>query len=182
MLSRIVKELTAIRAIVALLLALIPIFVAIPQEALALTTADITVNATPAYVEISCNVSTYNFGTVAASSTTDTPSTSYLGITDSSTVQTDQTISVTGATWTGGNPWTHDDLATPGAMTVGLKSNRGGAWGAGDVIVKNAAPDYIYENNAAGNDYAFGLRLLAPTSYTDGVEKTNTVRITAVVG
>ncbi len=110
------------------------------------------------------------------------PATAYFGITDSSSVQTDQTISVTGATWTGGNPWTHSDTATPGDMTVGLKSNRGGTWGVGDVVVKNAAPNYIYENNAAGNDYAFGLGLSAPTNFTDGAEKTNTVRVSAAAG
>lgn len=147
--------------------------------ALAATTADVTVTATGEYIAISDNVVAYDFGTVAASSTTDMP-TSWIGITNTSSVQTDQAISVTGATWTGGIPWTHSDTATAGADTVGLKASKG--TGAFNVVVKNAAPNYIAENQAATTSYDYELELLAPTSYSDGVQKTNTVRITAAAG
>lgn len=147
----------------------------------AATDADVTVTATPEYIAISDNVSAYDFGVVSASSTSNT-STSYVGITNGSSVQTDITISVTGATWTGGVAWTHSDTATPGADTVGLLSNRGGSWGTGDVIVKNASPNYIYENCAALTDFDYGIGLHAPTSFSDGVEKSNTLRVTAAAG
>lgn len=128
--------------------------------------------------EISVLPISYDFG-VVAESTEPYTATDYFTITNNSTMQTDQTISVTSSTWTGGNAFTHSDTATPGADTVGLLSNRGGTWGVSDVIVKFSSPNYIYENCPATTSYDFGIKLLSPTSASDGAEKTNTVRITA---
>lgn len=144
----------------------------------AATTADVTVTATPEYIAITDNVTTYDFGVVAASSTTNS-STTHFGITNTSSVETDMTISVTTSTWSGGVTWTHSDTATPGADTAGLQSQRGGTWGSDVVIVKNTSPNYIYENCPATTDFDYGISLLAPTSYTDAVEKSITLRITA---
>ena len=146
----------------------------------AATTADINVSATPSFVSISCNKATYDFGVIAASSTTNTSGEGgWGGITNLSTVQTDQTISVTTATWgSAGVEWTHSDTATIGEDTAGLKAWDGSAW----VIVKNADPNFIRENLAALTDYTFGLSLLAPSSFTDGVAKSIIVRITAAAG
>lgn len=157
-----------------------PIIQSVP--AFALTTADVDINATPEYVAISVNNTTYSFGTVAASSVNNT-TTAYFYIDNTSTVQTDQTIKVTAASWSGGVTWTHSDTATPGADTAGLKANKGGTWGVGDVIVKAAAAfNNIAENQGATTDYGFGLQLLAPTSFGDGVLKEITVRVTAAAG
>lgn len=147
----------------------------------AATTADVTVNATPEFIAIADNVTTIDFGVVAASSNT-TVDTSYVGITNTSTVQTDQTIAVTTNSWSGGGGWTHSDTATAGADTAGLLANRGGTWGVGDVIVKYNSPNYIYENCVALTNYDYGLELVAPTSFSDGDEKTITVRVTAAAG
>lgn len=140
-----------------------------------------TAEISAAVPDISVSPTTYSFGTVQPSSTTNT-TTSYFTITNSSTIQTDQTISVTTSNWSGGNQWTHSDTATQGADTAGLKSNRGGTWGTGDVIVKYSSPNYIYENCPASTNYSFGLGLWAPTSFSDGVVKTITVRISAAAG
>ena len=120
----------------------------------------------------------YDFG-VVAESTTPYTATDYFTITNDSTMQTDQTISVTTATWSGGVTWTHSDTATAGSDTAGLKSNRGGTWGVSDVIVKYDTPNYIYENCAASTGYDFGLKLISPTAFSDGVEKEIVVRVTA---
>lgn len=162
--------------VLALLLTLMPV-----TPVLAATTADVTVQATPEYISITDNVTTQDFGTVATSSTENT-STSHVGITNVSSVQTDITIAVTAATWAGGVTWTHSDTATPGADTAGLLSNRGGTWGTGDVIVKFASPNYIYENCPALTDFDYGILLMAPTSFGDGVQKSITLRIEAVAG
>lgn len=146
----------------------------------AATTADVTVTATPAYVSIADNATTVDFGIVATSITSNT-STSHIAINNTSTVQTDMTISVTTANWSGGVEWTHSDTATPGADTAGLNSNNS-TWGTGDVIVKYASPNYIYENCPIGVDFTYGLSLVTPTSYTDSAEKTITVRVTAAAG
>ncbi len=168
------------KKLLAILLALVATLAyAIPVSAA--TTADITVTATPAYVAISCDQTTYDFGTVATSATPST-TTSWATITNSSSIQTDQTIGVTSATWAGGVTWTHSDTATPGANTVGMLSNKGGTWGVSDVIVKFSSPNYIAENQAATTNYSFGIKLLAPTSFTDGVQKSNTVRVSAAAG
>jgi hypothetical protein len=142
-------------------------------------TADITVTATPQVISITVNPTSYDFGNVAPS---DTPSTttSYFTIDNNSNVQTDQTIAVTTSTWSGGVTWTHSDSCTPGADTAGMKANKGGTWGTGDVIVKYSSPLYIAGAQAANTDYSFGLKLWAPTSFSDAVEKTITVRVTAV--
>jgi len=152
-----------------LLVGLVPIIAA--------TTADVTVTATFAFVGISANASSYNFGVVAASSTTNTPLT-LVAITNSSTVATNITISVTASTWTGGVAWTHSDTATPGADTVGLKAGKTGG-SVSDVIVKYASPNAIYSNCPASTNFTYGMQLLAPTSGSDGVQKSNTVRLTA---
>ncbi len=168
------------RILISLVLALLLILgTALP--AMAATTADVTVTATPTFIGITVSPTSYDFGTVADSSTTNT-TTTYFTINNTSSVQTDQTISVTGTTWSGGVTWAHSETATPGADTVGLKAQKGGTWGAAAVIVKNGTPNYIAENQAANTNYSFGLSLLAPTSSTDGVQKSVTVRVTAAAG
>ena len=147
---------------------------------LAATDADVDVTYTVEYLDITDNATTVAFGTLATSATPST-ATSYIAITNSSSVQVDATIGVVNATWTGGTAHTHSNTATPGADTTGLKASRG--TGAFDVIVKQAAAwNYIYENAAAGADWTYELKLYVPTSTTDGVEKTNTVRTTIVSG
>lgn len=165
-----------ISLILVLLLVLLPV-----QAVFADTTADVTVTATPEYIAITDNASTIDFGVVAASSTPYTD-TSQVGITNTSTVQTDQTIAVTAETWSGGVTWAHSESAEAGADTAGLEANRGGSWESGDIIVKYASPNYIYENCAALTDYDYGLQLIAPTSFGDGVEKEITVRVSAAAG
>ena len=154
----------------------------VPSTAFAINTADVTVRATPSYISISVDPSIpYDFGVVAESATPST-TTSYWTIDNTSSVQTDQTISVTTATWSGGVTWTHSDTCTPGTDTAGLKANKGGAWETGDVIVKYTSPLFIAEDQAVNTDYSFGLKLWAPTSFGDGVQKQIIVRITAVAG
>ena len=168
------------RILLTVLLVLV-LSLALAVPAMAATTADVDVTATPAYVTISCDQSVYDFGVVAESATPST-TTSWATITNGSTVQTDQTIGVTTATWAGGVTWTHAEDAVPGANTAGLKANRGGTWGVSDIAIKNSSPNYIYENCPLGTGYSFGLKLWTPTSFTDGVEKSITVRVTAAAG
>ena len=134
--------------------------------------------ATPA---ITVSPTFYDFG-VVAESTTPYTSTSYFTIDNTSGMQTDQTIGVTSSSWSGGVTWTHSDTATPGANQAGLLANKEGTWGVGDVIVKYDTPNYIAENQPADTDYSFGLKLIAPTSFGDGVEKAIVVRVSAAAG
>ncbi len=149
-------------------------FVAFASPVLAATTADVSVNATPAYVSITNTPDNYGFGTVAVSTNYST-STTYFTITNGSTINIDIAIS-TNASWAGGNTWTHSDTGTPGAETAALYSTNGTA--AWNIIVKNATPNDLFSSTAdASPDW--GLRLMSPTSFDDGVLKTNTVTLTA---
>ncbi len=146
-------------------------------------TADVTVTATPSYVSITDNATTYDFG-VVSESTNYTTSTALVAITNASSVQTDHTISVTTGNWSGGLMWIHDNTGTKGVYTAGMASNNA-TWGVGDVIVESditGTPNYIYENCPANVSYTYGLKLVAPSSFNDGVQKSIIVRISAVAG
>ena len=53
-------------------------------------------------------------------------------------------------------------------------------WGVNDTVVKYASPNFIYVSCPATTNYDFGLKLIVPTSFSDGAVKSNVVRITAV--
>lgn len=161
-------------------LLVITLLMLIASPIAAATTADVTVTATPEYIAISDNVAAYDFGTVAVSTNYTSPG-AYVGITNPSTVQTDITCSVTTANWSGGTEWTHSNTATAGADTAGMTIERG----AGDVIVESditGTPNYIYENCPATTDFDYSITLVAPSSFSDGTEKTIVLRITAAAG
>jgi hypothetical protein len=161
--------------IIVLTLALLGVL-ASPALAFAATTATVAVNATPAFVTISCNPTSYSFGVVNTSTNYST-TTGYFTITNGSTVTTDVTIACN-ATWAGGTGWTHSDAGTAGADTVALYSSKNtGAW---NIIVKNASPNKISASQSAGGTFQWELRIVTPTSYSDGVIKTNTVTLTSV--
>ncbi len=151
---------------------------------LAATTADVTVTATPSYVAIADNATAYDFG-IVSESTNYTIATNFVAITNSSSVQTDVTIAVTTADWaSAGVAWTYSNTATAGTDIVGLVSNNA-TWGVGDVIVESSitgSPNFIYENLPSGVNFTYALKLVAPSAFTDGVQKSVTVRVTAVSG
>ena len=166
------------RKLLGILLALV--LVMIPATpVLAATTADVTLTATPKFIAIADNVTSYDFGNVAESATPAMP-TAYVGITNTSSIQTDQTISVTTTTWAGGVTWAHSETATPGVDTAGLKASDGD--GLFDIIVKNGTPNDIKTNLAATTDYSYEVKLFAPTAFGDGIQKSITLRITAAEG
>jgi hypothetical protein len=147
--------------------------------AFAATTANVTITATPSFISISVNDTTWDFGTVTAGTTVNTSTTTAFEVNNLCTVITNVSIAVNSTSWVGGTPWTHDDTATPGADTAGLLANKGGTWGTGDVIVKQADPNNIAANQAATTNFTFGLGLQVPTAFTDGTQKTIKVILTA---
>jgi len=155
--------------LIACLLVLIPVGVVG-----AATTADIAINATPAFVSISNSPDNYGFGTVQTSTNYSTAQ-GYFTITNDSTVNIDIAISCN-SSWAGGVTWTHSDAGTPGADTAALYASQD--TNAFDIIVKNASPNNLISNTAEAS-IAWELRLCAPTSFSDGVLKTNTVTLTA---
>ena len=101
--------------------------------AFAATTATVTINATPAYVGISVNNSSYDFSTVVADTDENTPQ-GYFGITNASTVSTDNTVVSDG--WnSSGSAWT---WGAPGENTAQMKASDGD--GAYDVTIDDVTP------------------------------------------
>lgn len=150
-----------------------------PSMAMAATTADVVITASPTYIAITNTPAVYDFGVIVASSTTDTAlGTSQFTANNTGNVASNITILVTAANWTGGTGWIHSNTATAGADTAGLKC---GTWSQAidATIVKTTSMDLI-TNLASANHTKWGLRFYAPTSFGDGVQKTVTVRLTIV--
>ena len=148
-------------------------------------TADITITVTPQVIGIAMKAGngTYDFGAQDVN-TTPSSGTSELCVDNTSNIVTDVTIKVTSSTWEGGDyDWTHSDTCTPGDQIVGLKANKGGTWGVGDVIVKASATfNIIADDQAANTDWELGVKMWVPTAFNGsdtGTEKSNTVRLTA---
>jgi hypothetical protein len=131
------------------------------------------------YPEATVAPTSYNFGIVATSSTTNT-GLDTLTITNTGTVAIDITIS--GTDLTGGTTWTLSDNATAGADIYGLKAGLEG----GDytiIVKKTAAYNTLKSNLAIAGTQKFGLQLLAPTSLSspaDAVQKSGTVTLIVV--
>jgi len=167
------------KTILAILLALA--LVLIPAgSAFAINTADVTVTATPGKISITVFPITKDFGPVAADDVIEGALDEFT-VTNKCSVDTNNTVSVTTATWGGGATWAHSDTCEPAVDTAGLKAHlNAGAWGdAGDVIVKNVGPGTLAAGVVKKTDWKFGLKLYAPTEVSDEILKSIIVRITA---
>ena len=124
---------------------------------------------------ISNSPTSYNFGAINANGTIAT-GLNYFTVTNTSGSAVNITIS--GTDITGGTTWTLSDTATPGANTIGMQAGLSG--GAYNINVKKTAPFNTLKSNLAANaNQSWGLQLLAPTSYSDNVQKAGTITLTA---
>lgn len=168
------KGLSRIIAIaLVLVLGLLSSFIPIGQAVRAATSAQVTVTATGAYVSFTANASAYNFGTVAAGSTTNS-SGEYIAFTNGSTVSTNTSVRMLAAAWTGG--WTHSDSAA-GADTAAMKANSSNttAWSSSVFVKFNTAYNEIAQGVGVGATICTGLSLLAPLTLSNGNTCNNTV-------
>lgn len=142
------------------------------------TTTDVVITWTPEYISISVDDPTWAVGAQATSAEVATAINAHV-IDNTSSVNIDVSIKVIGD-WTGGGGSTAADDGAAGANTVGLKSGLDDLDDLFDVIVKKtAAFNNITTNQTANTDFNFGLKIYIPTSFIDGTERTNTVRLTA---
>lgn len=173
------------RILVAILLALMLMVVPVsPVFALDPWEDEVEVTATPEYISIEVIDPTpaeYDFGPVATSATPYT-TINFFTVDNTSSVVTDVKIYVTGD-WTGGSGWTHADDGNPGDKIAGLYAGKDDEDDLFDVIVKKSVEyNLIADDQEANTDWYFGLKLYAPTIFYDGVEKVNTVKLTASKG
>lgn len=118
---------------------------------------------------------TIGFGVLTASATSTT-GLDHLTVTNNSVFAVD--ISIKATDMTGGNAWTLSDTATPGEDIVGLKAGLSG--GDYTIVVKKNAPYNDLVSGLAGETTQdWGLKIYAPTAFTDGVEKSGTITLTA---
>jgi hypothetical protein len=125
--------------------------------------------------DISNSPNNNNFGVLSESSITATGLTHFT-ITNNSA--SDVNITIGGTDMTGGITWELSDTATPGTNRYGLKA--GLELGSYNITVKETGPfNTLVSGLAASGTQKWGLQLLAPTSFTDGLEKSGTVTLTA---
>lgn len=133
--------------------------------AMALTSVQVTLNATPSFVSIAINNTSWNFGNVSAGVDKAT-GTGYFGVTDTSSVQTTNTIQCTtvwAASTPGGSVWTY---GAPAADTAQLKASDGG--GAFGVTVPSGSAPTLHTTPTGNSNWVFELQLDAPSSITHG--------------
>lgn len=153
--------------------------------AFALTTQDVTVTATPAYVSISNAPTSWAAGVISASVNVNTGN-NYFTITNTSSVVIDISFYVS-ANWSGTSSWTY---GAPGANTARLdvSSANGGAGGSGGVGTYDKTLTYgvgaavlVCDNVSTVTSPKWEMQLQAPTSITFGAAQSANVTMTAVL-
>jgi hypothetical protein len=162
---------TLIALLLAVALTVIPV-----GSALAASTQDVTITATPTFISITNDSATgnnYNFGVVAESGTPGTGET-YFTITNDSTVDIDIDIQCDG--WEGGSDdWAY---ASPIGADQGYLDASDGAGGY-DILVQDGTDTELFDTVATTTDPQWGLELNAPSSFTFGNTQQTTVTLTA---
>lgn len=145
----------------------------IPFAVRAATTQNVTITATPSYISISNAPTTWAIGAIAASATSATAA-EYFVITNTSSIAIN--VSIWSGNFTGGAGWTLAADGAPASMVVGIYAGTvSGTW---DKVV-SASPGQVLKSIAASVNQSWHMKLFAPTVYTDGVEKTGTVTLSA---
>lgn len=164
------------RYLVSILLALVLSGIT-PIVVCAATTSTITVTfTTQSLVAGATTPNSWTAGLIADNGSAAT-ATGYFSTDNTSNCPTDWTIGVTGATWTGGTPYDHNDSGSPGAAAVAMKASPN--TGAFDITVKNAAThNDLTTDIAANTDVLWEAKLWAPTSGSNLTEKNNSIVLT----
>ncbi len=140
-------------------------------------TWDFTTAAAPSIIN---DPTSFAFGTLAEGGTYETTgglTTAYFTVTNNSAYAVNITIG--GTDMTGGNTWTLSNDGTAGNMIYGL--NAGLQGGSYSVVVRRDAAynELVGSLGGGGGTQDWGLQLLAPTTFTDGVSKSGMVTLTA---
>lgn len=117
----------------------------------------------------------WDFGSVAEGSSAQTALDEFTVTNDSDFAIN---ITISGSDMTGGTAWTLSDTGEPGDNIYGLWVGLSG--GDYTIIVKKNSPyNALVTGLAASGTQDWGLKLLAPTTFSDGVQKTGIVTLTA---
>ena len=122
---------------------------------------------------ISNSPGSYAFGTLDANSNYPTGLTHFEVENNSGY---DVKITIRGSDMTGGVTWALSNNATPGTDIYGLKA---GLDGESYSITVNKTDNILIGNLTDSSSQSWGLELWSPTSFSDGVQKSGTVTLTA---
>jgi len=139
--------------------------------ALAATSDDVTVTATPSYISISNLPATFDFATVDESGTPNT-TTGWFTITNDSTVNITVSIGCNG--WSGTTPWTYG-IAAPDTGQLKASDNDG----LYNVTVPSGSTAELHTTGTPGTNVLWELQLDCPTTFSHGYEQTTTVTVSA---
>ena len=158
-------------------------------SAFAATTADVTVTATPTFIAMTNSEATWAIGTVAANTiywwtaagTAPDPEpfeAADMKSTITNTGSVPETISVHAHDFTGGAGWTLHGTTEGADIVVLAAGTTGTANVAGMKYLVDTTPQELIHELAAAGTQKWCLRLKTGT-FTDGVEKTTTVTVSA---
>lgn len=168
-------------AVILVMLPLVPV--------LAATTQDVTVTATPSYVALTNSEASWAIGTVSAStsywwtSDTEAPAEPFIDgdmkstITNTGSVAED--IDIKATNFTGGVGWTLTSDAA-GENTVRMKAGKTGDANEAAMVTLTTGDQELVDSLAASGTKLWCMKLETGT-FTDGVEKSSTVTLTASV-
>lgn len=164
------------------------VVVALPVAAA--TTQDVTVTATPSYVALTNSEASWAAGTVSTSTDywwTDDgnpPAEPFVDgdmkstITNTGSVSED--IDIKATNFTGGVGWTLTSGAT-GENTVRVKAGKTGDANEAAMVILTTGDQELVDSLAASGTKLWCMMMETPSSFTDGVEKSSTVTLTASV-
>lgn len=171
------------------LLGVLSIVLVPTASALAATSADVTVTATPTFIAMTNDTATWAVGTVAANTiywwtaagTAPDPEpfeADDMKSTIANTGSVAETISVHAHNFTGGAGWTLHGTTEGENIVVLAAGATGTANVAGMKYLVDTTPQELYHELAASGSVKWCMRLKTGT-FTDGVEKSCTVTVSA---
>lgn len=154
------------------------------------TTQDVTITATPTYIALTNDTATWAAGMLAASTTywwtadSNAPAPEPFEaadmkatITNTGSVAEDIDIKV--AAFTGGTGWTISTDATPSEGEISVRAGITGTTNAAGMVQILTTDSELIDNLAASGTKKWCMNMITPASFTDGVEKSGTVTLTA---
>lgn len=127
-------------------------------------------------IDISNGPNSYAFGLLSENSSYQTGLT-YFTVTNNSADPVNITIG--GSDMTNGVTWTLSDTATPEADTYGLRAGLEGDASYTIIVKKNASYNTLVSNLPSLGTQRWGLELISPTIFSDSIQKSGTITLTA---
>jgi len=163
--------------------------IALVSPALAATTQTVTITATPTYIALTNSEDTWAVGTVAGStaywwtSDSNAPDEPFVDgdmkstITNTGSVAEDIDVKV--AAFTGGAGWTISTDDSPDEGEISIRAGITGTANEAGMIQVITTDTELVDGLASSGTKKWCMEMETPATFTDGVEKSGTVTLTA---